>query len=207
MRDKYKRQGSDAFEAHQLLEMLLFHSVPRGDTNPAAHNILNGCTDALLGSEPAEAICKIDGIGPSSANLLRLSADTVLRILTDRLASEKMESEFSRKTYLWLWFQNKDKKTVAALLLDSKDRFIDCVCLAKGRTVRPEDYRDILLQKMRETGAAKAVICHRHSNNTKAPSVEDVYLTGYLKEELEKEGLCLSAHYILTDSDCIECPF
>lgn len=207
MREKYRRQGAEAFEAHQLLEMLLFHSIRQGDTNPAAHNLLNSCTDAILGSDSQNDLCSIEGVGPCSANLVRVSADTVLRILTDRLSSEKMDSEFSRKAYLWLWFQNKNKKTVAALLLDGKDRFIDCVCLAKGRTVRPEDYRDVLLEKMRETGAVKAVISHRHANNTKAPSVEDVYLTGYLKGELENKGLCLSAHYILTDSDCVECPF
>ena len=41
MREKYEKHGADLFETHQLLEMLLFHSMRQGDTNPTAHNLLN----------------------------------------------------------------------------------------------------------------------------------------------------------------------
>jgi len=50
------------------------------------------------------------------------------------------------------------------------------------------------------------VLCHNHTNNEKSPSVEDIYLTGYLKKALSEKDFSLLAHYIITGTDCIECP-
>ena len=203
MREKYEKHGADFFETHQLLEMLLFHSMKQGDTNPAAHSLLNAHPKGAANVTSSKELCDAEGIGEVSANLLRISQDTSIRILCDTLASEPMEDEFTLRMFLWLYFRNKSAGYAAALLLDSKDRLIDCVLLAKGRTVRAENYSDVLLFEMEKAGAKKAVICHNHINNDPRPSLEDKALTLYLKRKLLEKGFELREHYLVTDTRCV----
>ena len=47
LRDRFIRdKGFENFEDHQILELLLFYSNARGDTNPLAHELLDqyGCS-------------------------------------------------------------------------------------------------------------------------------------------------------------------
>ena len=41
MRDKLQKYGSDVFAPHELLEMLLYFSIPQKNTNPTAHALLD----------------------------------------------------------------------------------------------------------------------------------------------------------------------
>ncbi len=205
MREKYEKHGADVFETHQLLEMLLFHAIRQGDTNPMAHDLLSVCRDGSFSAMDTGALTEVKGAGAVCENLLRISSDTVTRMLLDTLKKEPMESEFSRKTFLWLWFKNKREKSVAILMLNARNKFVDCVEIAAGKTCRPEDYLEVIREKMKQSRAAKAVLCHNHKDNTKEPSVEDVYLTGYLKNGLLDEGIELLSHYVVTDTDVSEC--
>ena len=206
MRDKYSKHGAEVFEAHQLMEMQLFSSIRQGDTNPVAHELLARHPFGAMTGERPEELCDVEGIGEVSARMLCVSRDTDLRLLCNMLSSEKMNSEFARKAFLWLWFRNKGEKCVGALLLSGNSAFVDCVLLAKGRLSRPESYSDALIYEMEKSGAKKVVLCHNHKDNTKTPSIDDIYLTVYLKSRLEAKGLSLEAHYIVTDTDVTECP-
>ena len=72
MREKFLQEMSlDSYPDHNILEMLLFHSIPRADTNELAHNLintfgsLNGVFDAPYG-----ALLNVDGVGEQTAVLL-----------------------------------------------------------------------------------------------------------------------------------------
>ena len=41
MKQRFVEEGLNAFEDHQVLEMLLFYTIPRRDTNEMAHRFEN----------------------------------------------------------------------------------------------------------------------------------------------------------------------
>ena len=41
LRIRYQKYGLASFEEHNILELLLFHSIPRADTNGIAHELIN----------------------------------------------------------------------------------------------------------------------------------------------------------------------
>ena len=84
MRDKYTVLGADAFESHQLLEMLLYHVVRQGDTNPMAHRVLDLADEGAYSGKTEKELCKAEGVGEGSANLLRISSDVSIRLLCDK---------------------------------------------------------------------------------------------------------------------------
>jgi DNA repair protein RadC len=54
LRKHFQEEGLDTFEDHQILELLLFHVIPRGDTNPIAHRLIKkfGSFSAVLEADP-----------------------------------------------------------------------------------------------------------------------------------------------------------
>lgn len=40
VKDRFLSEGLDAFEDHQVLELLLFYCIPRRDTNELAHRMI-----------------------------------------------------------------------------------------------------------------------------------------------------------------------
>ena len=40
-RQQFLTSGPDPFADHELLEVLLYYAVPRKDTNPIAHELIN----------------------------------------------------------------------------------------------------------------------------------------------------------------------
>ena len=72
-RQQFLQHGLDSFAEHEVLELLLFYAIPRKDTNPIAHALMDrfGSLDAVL-SAPVEELCRVKGVGESAAALLKL---------------------------------------------------------------------------------------------------------------------------------------
>ena len=56
-RRQFRDHGIDAFADHEVLELLLYYAVPRRDTNPIAHALMDrfGSLNAVL-SAPVEEL-------------------------------------------------------------------------------------------------------------------------------------------------------
>ena len=50
MKQKFLKEGLDAFESHEVLEMLLYYIIPQKNTNELAHQLLEsfGSFSAVL---------------------------------------------------------------------------------------------------------------------------------------------------------------
>lgn len=72
MKQKFLENGSSNYYPHQLLEMLLFYTIPRKDTNPAAHRLLERFDDldGVLSAE-VDSLEGVEEIGPASACFIR----------------------------------------------------------------------------------------------------------------------------------------
>ena len=56
LRRRFLDEGLDAFEDHQVLELLLFYAIPRRDTNEIAHMLLrrHGSFSGVLDADPKD---------------------------------------------------------------------------------------------------------------------------------------------------------
>ena len=73
LKERFCKEGLDNFDEHQVLELLLFYCIPRMDTNPIAHALLNrfGRLAQVL-EAPVEELEKVPGIGHNAAVFLSL---------------------------------------------------------------------------------------------------------------------------------------
>lgn len=68
LRERYLSEGLDGFPPHNVLELLLFYSVPRRDTNVLAHRLIEqfGSLVGVLNAAP-EQLAQVEGIGMNAA--------------------------------------------------------------------------------------------------------------------------------------------
>lgn len=80
MRQRFLDTGGAGFSSHELLELLLFGSVPRINTNPTAHKLIDrfGTVENVL-SASADELQKVDGIGAASARLINVMGEACRR--------------------------------------------------------------------------------------------------------------------------------
>ena len=64
LRNRLKTEGPDHFEDHQLLEALLFFSIPRKDTNDTAHSLIEqtGSLSAVFAADVEQALSQADAV-------------------------------------------------------------------------------------------------------------------------------------------------
>lgn len=206
MRDKYLKDGAEVFKTHELLEMLLFNSIPRNDTNSTAHRLLNvseesGCDLLWAGYD---ILRRAEGVGDKSALLVRLSIDTTLRLLADCLGEAPLDDEFAKRTYLYIKLAARRERCAVVVLLNRRGCVIDCVDLARGPVWRCDDFVVAAMEIVRSVGASSFIVCHNHKNGDEEPSVEDYFITTGFNAAAKAEGIGFEGHYIVTSHRCIK---
>ena len=85
LRKRFFEEGLDAFEDHQVIELLLFYAIPRRDTNEIAHLLLRryGSFSGVLEADPVD-LAQTKGIGQAAATLLSIIPSLTRRYSLDR---------------------------------------------------------------------------------------------------------------------------
>ena len=64
MRQRFLESGLKGFADHEVLELLLYYAIPRRDTNPMAHALVDrfGNLSGVLNA-PLDILKQVDGVG------------------------------------------------------------------------------------------------------------------------------------------------
>ena len=83
LKTRYERAGLLDFADHEILELILFDALPRIDTNPVAHRLLDrfGTLDRVFAASEEE-LREVKGIGPKTAKrIAELQGNYLQRLL------------------------------------------------------------------------------------------------------------------------------
>lgn len=131
LRTQYLAAGANGMPDHLLLEMLLSYAIPRRDTNPLAHTLLErfGSLEGVFCATRDELLTA-GGIGEQTAALLLLVFDLHQRM--------QLSESFSHKRRVTLL--NTEQSCRYALTLMKRDRYetVRLVCLNAAMRVLHE---------------------------------------------------------------------
>lgn len=137
-RDKMRRRflsgGLEPFADHEALELLLYYAIPRRDTNPIAHALMEryGSLSAVL-SAPPEDLEKVEGIGRSAAVLIKLVPRLYQKArLADAAQETVLNSSERAGAYLIERFSGETHEVVYLLCLDRKGKLLSCKRMGEG---------------------------------------------------------------------------
>lgn len=134
MRRQLKTSGMDSLSDVQVLEVLLYYAIPRADTNPIAHRLLErfGSLSGVLEAAPDELL-KIDGMGDTAAQLICLIPQLERRHFIDRSGKANILNSTSKcGQYLVPFFHGEQEEVVYLLCLDAKCKALCCVPVHRG---------------------------------------------------------------------------
>lgn len=204
MRQRFEQQGDDGFHDHELLEMLLSCALPRVNTNPITHELLQtfGSVTGVLDAPSAE-LMKVPGIGPNAAMLLRLLPGLCRRYYSEQQNHVILDSSEKCGAYLTPRFIGRRVETVFLVCTDAKCRVLGCQLLHAGSVNSAEVNSRKVVETALRFNAAAAVLAHNHPGGMALPSQEDLSTTQRLQQALAAVGVRLLDHIIVADGDFV----
>lgn len=205
VRQRFLQNGLNGFADHEILKLLLFYSIPRRDTNPVAHALLDrfGSLSAVF-SAPLEALKQVEGVGESTAVLLRLVPLAAHRA---RLAEAEQELILNTResigSYLLELFSQERNEAAYEICLDRKGRLLACKRLGEGSTSAVNlDIRKVVENALLHR-ASSVILAHNHPSGIALPSYDDQAATNQARTALEAIGVRLEDHIIVADHDFV----
>ena len=205
MRQRFLKSGLDAFADHEALELLLYYAIPRRDTNPIAHALMEryGSLSAVLAA-PVEDLKKVEGVGESAAILLKLAPQLYRKAKMSDAEQETILSSVERVgAYLLERFAGEKNEVVYQLCLDRKGKLLVCKKLGEGGVTSADLDIRRLVENALLTGASAVVLAHNHPSGVALPSDDDYTATRRSQEALQAVEVPLVDHIIVADSDFV----
>ena len=205
MRQRFLKGGLDAFADHEALELLLYYAIPRKDTNPIAHALMEryGSLSAVLAA-PVEDLKKVEGVGESAAILLKLAPQLYRKAKMSDAEQETILSSVERVgAYLLERFAGEKNEVVYQLCLDRKGKLLACKKLGEGGVASADLDIRRLVENALLTGASSVVLAHNHPSGVALPSRDDYAATDRAKTALAVVGVALTDHIIVADGDFV----
>jgi len=205
MKKRFAEHGLDSFEEHSLLELLLFYSIPQRDVNPLAHKLLDtfGSISGVF-EATHEDLLKVEGIGESTATLLRLIPQVCRRYMISASdASRVLDSSEKAGAYIKPFFIGERDEIVYLMCLDSKRKLLACREISRGIANAAEINVRKMVEAALSHNATNAIMAHNHISGIALPSFEDEITTKKVRSALDMVGVRLLDHIIVAGDDYV----
>ena len=200
LRDKFLSNGFDNFDHHNILELLLFYSIPRKDTNEIAHELLNHFGSLKNVFEASyEELLKVTGISKNSATLIKMVPKIAQEYMADSLKGN--DNIFDSADKIGRFFVNKylgeKNEIVYAMLLNNKFELLAVVPVYEGSVNSALVPTRKILEAVVKHNAAMVVLAHNHPNGMACPSVDDINTTANLATLFSQFEIRLIEHFLI----------
>ena len=204
LKDKVKNFGLDCLAYHEVLEFLLTYTIPRKDTNPIAHKLIErfGSFAKVMEADYFDLL-KVDGIGPESALFLN-SLTQLMEIYNKNKLETKVSIlnttadcvQFFRDFYS---IKNNEFMVLACL---GKNKRVIKTFLYKGKdeTEINFDLKQIA-NNINDNGVKSVVLYHTHPNGSVEPSYSDYQTTQRIINMCMFHGIEFDDHIVLNESE------
>lgn len=203
LKSRFRDHGLDSFTDIQVLEMLLFYVIPRKDTNPIAHRLLERFqTFSQVLDAPLEELEKVEGIGKEAALFLKMIPASARYYMVDNAKQEVILDTFYKcGKYLENFFIGSRVEKVYLLCLDAKCKALCCVEICEGSVNSAGISVRKVVEKALAAKATSVILAHNHPSGIALPSADDLQTTKRIAEGLRAVEIPLVDHIIVADGD------
>lgn len=201
VRDRVMEQGTRSLSDHEMLEILLFYTIPRLDTNEIAHALLErfGTLKGVIDADQNDLVT-VKGVGPESAILIKLLPEYLRRYLSDDPGKLYRYDTFTKiGEYLYRKFIGIKHEQLYMMMFNNRLNLLDCVMVSEGTI----NCSEIMLRRMSEAiihkKATVVVLAHNHPDGLAHASSSDLENTETVRMHLENMGVQLLDHLVFAD--------
>lgn len=201
VKKNFRENGLASFYDHNVLELILFYSIPRRDTNEIAHELINrfgSFANVLEASVPD--LMEVEGVGIETATLL-----TLLPEVCSFYCADKVKDKTSLKTpedaieFLSPYFIRMDKEIFVVVYLNGASEVIKTsVFTQHSPSMVFADTHNIIKEAL-SVKARGMLIAHCHCDGFPNFSDQDKFLTINMHTSCSKFGIILCDHIIFAE--------
>jgi len=200
LRERFSKAGADGLADYELIELLLFSALPRGDTKPLAKNLLKrfGSVGAVLAAEP-RALAEVAGAGKAVAHSLKLAEAVSLRMLRDQLKDRPVIANWKALLdYCKASLAHQMNEQFHVMFLDNSNSLIADETQQKGTVNHVPLYPREVIKRALELNASAIILVHNHPSGDSTPSAADIEITEEVCEAGKKLGISVYDHLIIS---------
>ena len=202
MTNRFLANGLEGFAPHEVLELLLFFSKPRVNTNQTAHELMErfGDLNSVFDAQPEE-LKEINGIGDSSALLIKLIPPLARRYVEGKTERKTINTAEEAGKYLISKFVGMKTEMIVMICLNRKNEIVGIKKYESGFSATScADMEDIVKAGI-NMKAASVYFSHNHPGGTLFPSRQDIVTTEILKNRFDNIGIEFKDHIIVANND------
>ena len=168
LRERFKEGGPDAVPDYELLEMVLFRAIKRGDTKPIAKQLLArfGTFAEVLSAAP-ERLMEVPGVGEAVATDLKIVHAAAMRLMRGQVLNRPVLSSWNAiLDYVRAAMAYNNVEQFRILFLDKKNQLIADEVQQQGTVDHTPVYTREVVKRALELAACAMVLAHNHPTHS-----------------------------------------
>ncbi len=199
LRDRFAQAGEAALADYELLELVLFRTIPRRDVKPLAKTLLArfGSLSQVLNAPP-HLLAEVDGMGRSTALDFRILTALQQRTLRQEFRGRDLLSSWAALLdYCRAAMAHETREQFRILFLDKKNALIADEVQQTGTIDHTPVYPREVVRRALELSATALILVHNHPSGDPAPSRADIDMTKTIAATAKPLGIALHDHLII----------
>jgi DNA repair protein RadC len=198
-RESFRKAGADAFADYELLELLLFHAIPRIDTKPLAKRLLDRFdTFAGVVSASRAQLLEVDGMGDVAIDALKIVREAAVRLAREEAVGRPVLSSWQKVLdFCRADMAHREREHFRLLFLDKKNILIKDEVQGEGTVDHTPVYPREVVKRALELGASAIILVHNHPSGDPTPSRADIDMTREIAKAAAPLGIAIHDHIVV----------
>ncbi len=202
LRERFIKSGASSLPDYELVELLLFNSMPRRDVKPIAKALIKkfGSLAGILDADTSE-ISSVDGMGEVAAINLKVVRETAVRMLGQEIMDKPVLDNWQALLdYCRAAMGGEKVEQFRILFLNRKNVLIADELQQTGTIDHTPVYPREVIKRALDLGASALIMVHNHPSGDTTPSKPDIDMTMEIQDAGHKLGIQLHDHVIVSAS-------
>lgn len=179
LRERFLKGGEKSLPDYEVIELLLFGVIPRGDVKPLAKKLLQECggLSGLLQAD-MERLKVVPGVGEATIAMLKAVQEAACRLVREDVNVQPvLQSWQSVIDYCRARMSHLTIEQFRLLFLDQKNKIIADELQSQGTIDRTPVFPREVVKRTLELSATSLIMVHNHPSGDPRPSQADIDIT------------------------------
>ncbi|GGK49349.1 RadC family protein [Salinarimonas ramus] len=199
LRARFVEVGGDAMPDYELLELVLFRSIPRRDVKPLAKQLIarfGGFAEAL--AAPPARLAEVEGVSRATITDFKLVEAASRRLAKGAIRARPILTSWSLVLdYCRTAMAFAEREQLRLLFLDKKNALIADEVQQSGTVDHTPVYVREVVRRALELSATAIILVHNHPSGDPTPSSADVRMTREIIEAARPMGIVVHDHIVI----------
>lgn len=203
VKDKFLKEGFAAFTDYEVLELVLYYSIPQGDVNPIAHMLIDKFkTPSAVFDASVEQLCEVKGVKKHTATLIKM-IPALAGYYTSLASREKKFIQTSQDAgqFVCGMIGLEKREVFAIICLDTQRRVLAFEIVDEGTVSQANVHPRKVVACALKHNASAVILAHNHPSSGAYASESDRLLTAQLCNILEGMDIEVIDHIISVSTE------